>query len=99
MHGIIIKNKGEIEMTKREFKKKCISEKRNCTKLIRTGTILAVCALIIIAVNYFLSQNIVYSYILQIVIFIIGGLLAFIGMIFDLIGEVTLSNEYKEFNK
>lgn len=83
-------------MTKKEFKKKCKKEGAKCTKLITTGFVVAVIAFLAIAINYLLSQNIVYDYVLQIAIYVIAIIIAIIGIILDMVGESMLKKAYQK---
>ena len=82
-------------MNKKEFKKKCKQEKTASYHLIRLGGILSIICLIIVMLSFLIMKE----YIPQIVGLVIGGIIALIGMILDLIGEITLTKKYKEYNK
>ena len=82
-------------MNKKEFKKKCKQEKTTSYKLMLSGGIVSTVGVIIVL----LSFVIVKEFMPQIVGFVIGGILAFIGMILDLTGEIILSKNYKKYNK
>lgn len=49
--------------------------------------------------NKVLSFFMIKEFIPQIIGFVIGGIIAFIGMILDLIGEIILAKKYTEYNK
>ena len=82
-------------MNKKEFKKKCKQEKTTSYKLMLSGGIVSTIGFILVVVS-FLMMN---EFTLQIVGFVIGGIIAFIGMILDLTGEIILAKNYKEYNK
>ncbi len=82
-------------MNKKEFKKKCKQEKTISYKLMLSGGIVSTIGLIFII----LSFSIIKEFLPQIVGFVVGGLIAFIGMILDLTGEIILSKNYKEYKK
>lgn len=87
--------KGGINMTKKEFKKKCKEEKTTSYKLMLFGGIISIVALIIALVTFFIIEE----FYLQIVSFVIAGIFAVIGIILDLAGEIILAKNYKEYNK
>lgn len=82
-------------MNKKEFKKKCKQEKTTSYKLMLSGGIVSTIGFILVVVS-FLMMN---EFTLQIVGAVIGGIIAFIGMILDLTGEIILAKNYKEYNK
>lgn len=82
-------------MNKKEFKKKCKQEKTTSYKLMLSGGIVSTIGLIVVL----LSLVIVKESMIQIVGFVIGGIIAFIGMILDLIGEINLAKNYKKYKK
>lgn len=82
-------------MNKKEFKKKCKQEKATSYKLMLSGGILSTIGLIVALLSFLIIKE----FIPQIMGFIIGGIIAFIGMILDLTGEIILSKNYKEYNK
>ncbi len=82
-------------MTKKEFKDKCRKEKNICYKLIISGLCLALIGLVFVAISMFFIDN----YDNKITGFVLGGVLAFCGMALDLVGEITFSKKYKEYNK
>ena len=82
-------------MNKREFKKKCKQEKSTSYKLMLSGGIVSTIGFILVVVS-FLMMN---EFTLQIVGAVMGGIIAFIGMILDLTGEIILAKNYKEYNK
>ena len=81
-------------MNKKEFKKKCKQEKTASYQLMRLGGILSIIGLIIVMLSFLIMKE----YIPQIVGLVIGGIIGLIGMILDLIGEITLTKKYKEYN-
>ena len=81
-------------MNKKEFKKKCKQEKTTSYKLMLSGGIVSTIGFILAVVS-FLMMN---EFTLQIVGAVIGGIIAFIGMILDLTGEIILAKNYKEYN-
>lgn len=82
-------------MNKKEFKKKCKQEKTTSYKLMLSGGIVSTIGFILVVVS-FLMMN---EFTLQIVGAVIGGIIAFIGMILDLTGEIILAKNYKKYNK
>ena len=82
-------------MNKKEFKKKCKQEKSTSYKLMLSGGIVSTIGFILVVVS-FLMMN---EFTLQIVGAVIGGIIAFIGMILDLTGEIILAKNYKKYNK
>lgn len=82
-------------MNRKEFKKKCKQEKTTSYKLMFSGGILSILGLIVVLLSFLIIKELT----LQIVGFVIGGIIAFIGIILDLIGEIILSKNYKEYNK
>ena len=81
-------------MNKKEFKKKCKQEKTTSYKLMLAGGIVSVIGLIVILLSFFMMKE----FTPQIVGFVTGGIIAFIGMILDLTGEIILAKDYKEQN-
>lgn len=76
-------------MTKKEFKKKCKDEKTTSYKLMLLGGILAVIGFMIVVITMFFMTSIIG--------YIIGGIIAFTGMVLDFAGEVMISKEYKQY--
>ena len=82
-------------MNKKEFKKKCKEDKATSYKLMLSGGIGSTIGLIIVLLSFLIIKE----FIPQIVGFVIGGIIAFIGMILDLTGEIILAKNYKQYNK
>ena len=82
-------------MNKKEYRKKCKQEKTTSYKLMLSGGIVSTIGLIVVV----LSFSIIKEFIPQIVGFVTGGIISFIGMILDLTGEIILAKNYKEYNK
>lgn len=82
-------------MNKKEFKKKCKQEKTTSYKLMLLGGIVSTIGLIVVLLSFVIIKE----FMPQIVGFVIGGTIAFIGMILDLIGEIILAKNYKKYNK
>ncbi len=82
-------------MNKKEFKKKCKQEKTISYKLMLSGGIISTIGLIAVLLSFLIIKE----FTPQIVGFVIGGVIAFIGMILDLTGEIILARNYKEYNK
>lgn len=80
-------------MNKKEFKKKCKQEKTTSYKLMLSGGIASTIGLIFILLSFFIIKE----FIPQVVGFIMGGIISFIGMILDLIGERNLAKNYKKY--
>ena len=80
-------------MNKKEFKKKCKQEKTTSYKLMLSGGIASTIGLIFILLSFFIIKE----FIPQVIGFIIGGIISFIGMILDLIGERNLAKNYKKY--
>ena len=82
-------------MNKKEFKKKCKQEKKTSYKLMLSGGIVSTIGLIVVLLSFLIIKE----FIPQISWFVIGGIIAFIGMILDLTGEIILAKNYKQYNK
>ncbi len=82
-------------MTKREFKKKCKEEKTTSYKLMLSGGIAATIGFIIVIGTFLLIK----TPSTQIIGFVLGAIIAFIGMILDSIGEILLAKEFKEYKE
>lgn len=82
-------------MNKKEFKKKCKQEKTTSYKLMLSGGIVSTIGLIVVILSFLIIKE----FMPQIVGLVIGGMIAFIGMILDLTGEIILAKNYKEYNK
>lgn len=78
-------------MNKKEYRKKCKQEKTTSYKLMLSGGIVSTIGLIVVV----LSFSIIKEFIPQIVGFVTGGIISFIGMILDLTGEIILAKNYK----
>ncbi len=77
-------------MNKKEFKKKCKQEKTTSYKLMLSGGIVSTIGLIVVLLSFVIIKE----FMPQIVGFVIGGIIAFIGMILDLTGEIILAKNY-----
>jgi len=82
-------------MTKKEFKKKCKEEKTTSYKLMLSGGIAATIGFVIVIVTMFFVK----TFDTSIIGFALGGIIAFIGMILDIIGEVMLAKKFKEYKQ
>ncbi len=82
-------------MTKKEFKKKCKEEKATCYKLMLSGGVFATIGFIIVVVTLLFIK----TFDTSIIGFVLGGAIAFIGMILDFIGEVMLAKKFKEYKQ
>ncbi len=82
-------------MNKKEFKKKCKQEKTTSYKLMLLGGIVSTIGLIIVLLSFLM----IIEFIPQMVGFVIGGIIAFIGMILDVTGEIIFAKNYKKYNK
>lgn len=82
-------------MTKKEFKKKCKEEKTTSYKLMLFGGVFATIGFVVVIVTMLFIK----AFTTQIIGFVIGGISAFIGMLLDIIGEVMLAKEFKEYKK
>lgn len=82
-------------MNKKEFKEKCKQEKTISYKLMLSGGIVSTIGLIFVLLSFLIIKE----FIPQIVGFVIGGIISFIGMTLDLTGEIILAKNYKEYNK
>jgi len=82
-------------MTKKEFKKKCKEEKTTSHKLMVFGGVFATIGFVAVIVTMLFIK----IFTTQIIVFVIGGIIAFIGMLLDFIGEVMLAKEFKEYKK
>ncbi len=79
-------------MTKREFKKKCKEEKTKSYKLMLSGEVFATIGFIIVIVTMLFIK----AFEASIIGYILGGIMAIIGIILDIAGEVKLAKEFKE---
>lgn len=82
-------------MTKKEFKKKCKKEKTLSYKLMLSGEILSVIGFVIVVLTILFIKK----FEIEISGCIIGGIIAFIGMVLDLFGEGILAKEYKQYKQ
>lgn len=82
-------------MNKKEFKKKCKQEKTTSYKLMLSWGIVSTIGLIVVLLSFVSIKE----FMPQIVGFVIGGIIAFIGMILDLTWEIILAKNYKKYNK
>lgn len=60
-----------------------------------SGGIISITGLIVVLLSFLIIKE----FILQIIGLVIGGIIAFIGMMLDLTGEIILAKNYKEYNK
>ena len=60
-----------------------------------SGRIISMISLIVVLLSFFIIKE----FIPQIIGFVIGGIIAFIGMILDLTGEIIIAKNYKKHNK
>ncbi len=81
-------------MTKKEFKKKCKENKTTSYKLMLCGGVSSTIGFIIVVVTMIFSK----TFNTSIIGFILGGIVAIVGIILDLIGEVMLAKEYKNIS-
>lgn len=88
-------SKKKEKLTKKEYRNKCRNEKSKSYMFILRGLVLSTIGLVIVLISVFLIKNIS----IQLVFDGVGAGLAIIGMIFDIIGEVKISNEFKELSK
>lgn len=85
-------------MNKKEFKKKCKAEKTKSYRASLIGAVLACIGFVIVFAVLFLDQQMhIFQYPLQIVGYVIGAIFAIVGMVFDILGEITFNKEYKEY--
>lgn len=85
-------------MTKKEFKKKCKAEKTKSYRASLMGAALACIGFVIVFAVLLLDQQMhIFQYPLQIVGYVIGAIFAIIGMVYDILGEITFNKEYKEY--
>lgn len=82
-------------MNKKEFKKKCKQEKTTSYKLMLSGGIISTIGLVVVILSFLIIKE----FTLQIVGFVIGGIIAFVGMMLYLIGEIILAKNYKRYNE
>ncbi len=82
-------------MTKKEFKKKCREEKATSYKLMLFGGIIATIGFVIVIATMLFIK----TFDTSIIGFVLGGAIAFIGMLLDFIGEVMLAKKFKEYNQ
>lgn len=82
-------------MNKKEFKEKCKQEKTKSYKLMLSGGIVSTIGLIVVLLSFLIIKE----FIPQIIGFVIGGIISFMGMTLDLTGEIILAKNYKKYNK
>jgi len=79
-------------MTKKKFKQKCKAEKAMSYQLMLSGGIVSVIGFIIVVGTMLLTDASVIGYLL-------GGVIAVIGIALDLTGEAMLSKEFKKYEQ
>lgn len=85
-------------MTKKEFKKKCKAEKTKSYQYTLAGEILITLGFIATMVVMLLDQQMhLIQFPVQIIFYVMSGATALVGMVFDIIGEITFNKEYKEY--
>ncbi len=82
-------------MNKKEFKKKCKQEKTISYQLMLSGGIASTIGLIVVLLSFVIIKE----FMPQTIGFVIGGIIAFVGMILDLTGEIVLAKNYRKYNK
>lgn len=87
-------------MTKKDFKKKCKSEKAKSYRFTLAGAIVSLVGLVLVFTVLFFDQQMqLFPYPLQIVGYAISAIVALIGLVFDCLGESVFNKEYKEYLK
>lgn len=80
-------------MTKKEFKKKCKQEKTVSYKLMLSGGAVSTIGLIVVIA----TMVFVKGFTTQIAGYIIGAVIALVGLALDIAGEISLSQSYKAY--
>lgn len=83
-------------MTRKEYKRLCRQGKTKSYRLCRTGTILAMIALIIVIAGYFLIETSV-DFSAVLLILALGFAMAIAGLITDMVGEALTTKGYKAY--
>lgn len=86
-------------MTKKEYKKKIKAEKTKTYKLKTISTILACIGFAIVAVTYFIALKSNFTNITTLPGFVVGVQFAGVGAVLDVISDLKINKEYKEYKK
>lgn len=86
-------------MTKKEFKKKIKSEKTKTYKLKSISTILACIGFAIVAVTYYIAVQCNFSNMNTLIGFVVGVPFAIVGAVLDIISDLKINKDYKEYKK
>lgn len=85
-------------MTKKEFKKKCKAEKTKSYQYTLAGGTLVMVGFIVAMVVILLDQHMhLIQFPVQIIFYVMSGTTALVGMVYDILGEITFNKEYKEY--
>ena len=85
-------------MTKKEFKKKCKAEKTKSYQYTLAGGTLVMVGFIVAMVVMLLDQHMhLIQFPVQIIFYVMSGTTALVGMVYDILGEITFKKEYKEY--
>ena len=85
-------------MTKKEFKKKCKAEKTKSYQYTLAGGTLVMAGFIVAMVVMLLDQHMhLIQFPVQIIFYVMSGTTAIVGMVYDILGEITFNKEYKEY--
>ncbi len=87
---------GEAKLSFKEFKKNCKKEKTNAYKMKQLSTIIAVMGFAVVLVGFYLNST---SAEFNLVPYVIGVPLAFVGAVLDVVSDSKLKKEYKEYSK
>ena len=86
-------------MSKKEFKKKIKAEKRKTYKLKSLAIILACIGFAIVAVTYFIALQSNFSNMNTLIGFVVGVPFAIVGAVLDIISDLKINKEYKEYKQ
>lgn len=86
-------------MSKKEFKKKIKAEKTKTYKLKTISTILACIGFVIVAATYFFALQSNFSNMNTLIGFVVGVPFAIVGAVLDVISDLKINKEYKEYKQ
>ncbi|MFQ9872283.1 MAG: hypothetical protein ACLRVT_04475 [Oscillospiraceae bacterium] len=82
-------------MTKREFKQKCKAQGAGSCKLSLSGTIAALAGAVVAVAALLFAK----AFPVQIIGYVVGAVLAAVGIGLDLAGEILLSRAYQAYQQ
>ena len=85
--------------SKKEFKNKCKAEKTKTYKLKRLSIILACIGFAIVAVTYLIALQSNFANMNTLIGFAIGVPFAIAGAVLDIISDLKINKEYKEYKQ